>query len=446
MGQSTVVRARSRAAEVLGSWLLLLCGEIPKLMLRAVHKKSSMRWSALPCVAALTLSLASCSGNMNRLDHFAIMNRLDHFTIRIGKTVKIAASYNYCWFPTVHRFSNGEIFTTMRMSPDDTNPEGEFSAYCLSKDGGQTWSRRYTLGAGANTDAAYSQSPLEDGAIEVLGAGYYSLEASPPDPKTDFLVTLTKFLAPGTEVHQVRDARIHLSEPVQFVPAEFHATKTKDASAPEKVPAAQPYGAIVSGPGGEWLSTVYYTTERDQRYSRLVLIRSMDHGHTWNETSVIAAVQANEKPWPWMGEEGPNEAGLVRLSESRLYCIYRTGNNVYMGEAWSFDDGKTWTPAKSTWLRGVAPHLRLMRNGLLVCTFGRPGVKIMFSTDEGKRWAGITSIFDGASTGYTDLIEVEPGKLLVVYDGIPDGGNPSLESGKLSTHSIYGTFVEVRRR
>ena len=61
------------------------------------------------------------------------------------------------------------------MSPDDTNPEGEFSAYCLSKDGGQTWGRRYTMGAGANIDAAYSQAPLEDG-IWVLGSGYLSLE------------------------------------------------------------------------------------------------------------------------------------------------------------------------------------------------------------------------------------------------------------------------------
>ena len=135
----------------------------------------------------------------------------------------------------------------------------------------------------------------------------------------------------------------------------------------------------------------------------------------------------NEKPWPWMGKEGPNEAGLVRLSESRLFCIFRTGSDGYLGEAWSLDDGKTWTPPVSTGFKGVAPHLRLLSNGLVgLCTYGRPGpVTIMFSSDEGKNWVGTTPIFSGKSTRYTDLIEVEPGKLLVVYDSVPYGGIPS---------------------
>ena len=90
-----------------------------------------------------------------------------------------------------------------------------------------------------------------------------------------------------------------------------------------------------------------------------------------------------------MGKEGPNEAGLVRLSENRLFCLFRTGSDGYMGEAWSLDDGKTWTPPVSTRFQGVAPHLRLMSNGLLLCTYGRPGpVTIMFSADEGKKWVG----------------------------------------------------------
>ena len=385
-----------------------------------------------------TLSSATCFGQTDQLDDFVI---------RVGETLEVTASYNYCWYPTVHQFSTGEILTTMRMSPDETNPEGEFSAYCLSKDGGQTWSRRYTMGAGANIDAAYSQVPLEDGAIWALGAGYDSLEPYPPSQKTDFHVTLTEFLRNGTEVHQIRDARIHLSEPVQFVPVELYAIKTKDASKLDKVPRGQPTGSIISGPGDEWLSTLYYTTERDQRYSQLVLIRSIDHGRTWNEYGVIAAVQPDEKRWPWMGGEGPNEAALVRLSESYLYCVFRSGEGEYMGEARSLDDGKTWTPPKSTGFKGVAPHLRLLSNGLLVCTFGRPGpVTIMFSKDAGYTWVGITQIFDGNSTGYTDVIEVEPGKLLVVYDAIPDGKDPKPGSSKLSKHAIYGTFVEVRRR
>jgi hypothetical protein len=374
-----------------------------------------------------------------------VTGELDDFVVRVGKRVEITASYNYCWYPTVHRFSTGEIFATMRMSPDEKNPEGEFSAYCLSKDGGQTWSRRYAMGAGANVDAAYSQMPLDDGAIWALGAGYLSLEPYPPDQNKNFHVTLTRFSRNGMEIHQVRDATIHLSEAAHYVPVELHGAKAK---APEldAVPAAQPWGAIIGGPSGEWLSTLYYPTERDHRYRRLVLIRSIDQGQTWDEYGIIAAVQPNEEPWPWMGKEGPNEAGLVRLSDNSLYSIFRTGNGEYLGEAWSLDDGRTWTPPASSGFKGVAPHLRLMNDGLLVCTFGRPGpVTIMFSADKGKKWAGVTRIFNGMSTRYSDVIEVEAGKLLVVYDSIPDGGNPR-NSGKSSKHAIYGTFVEVQRR
>ena len=382
----------------------------------------------------LILSFVSCFGKTDELDHFRI---------RVGKTVRIAASYNYCWYPTVHRFSTGEILTTIRMSPDDTNPEGEFSAYCLSKDGGETWSRRYTMGAGANVDAAYSQVPLEDG-IWVLGSGYLTLEPYLSGKEADFHTTLSEFSRAGMDVHQIRDASIHLSEPPQLEPVEIHATKTMDASQLASVPTAVPQGAIIAGPRGEWLCTLYYITKRDRRYRRLVLIRSFDHGHTWKEDGIIATLQPGEKPWPWMGNEGPNEAGLVRLSDSRLFCIFRTGNNDYMGGAWSFDDGKTWSPPTSTGFKGVAPHLRLMSNGLLVCTFGRPGVTIMFSPNEGKSWTDITPIFKDQSSGYSDVIEVGAGKLFVVYDSLPRGGDPV--PGALSEHIVYGTFVEVQKR
>ena len=167
--------------------------------------QSSLRWYVLFSVFAfmLSLSFVSCLGGTDLPGGF---------TVRVGKTVEITASYNYCWFPTVHRFSSGAILATMRMSPDEASPEGEFSAYCLSSDGGQTWSRRYPMGGGANVDAAYSQSPLADGAIWVLGAGYASIEPYPPGQRTDFHATLTKFSRNGMEIQQIRDARIHLGQ------------------------------------------------------------------------------------------------------------------------------------------------------------------------------------------------------------------------------------------
>ena len=376
----------------------------------------------------------------------------NELTVQVGKTVEISASsINRCWFPTVHRFSTGEILATMRMSGDDMNPEGEFSAYSISKDGGQSWSRRYTMGAGANVDAAYTQVTREDGTIWSLGAGYDSLEANPSGQARNFHAALTRYSRGGMEFDQIRDAKIHLSEPAAPMPPTVMDTGRKDATKLSVVYEANPWGAIIEGPGGEWLATFYYLTERDRR-KRLVLIRSTDQGRSWEEYSVIAAMQPGGAPWPlrrlsWVGDDGPDEAALVRLSKDRLYCLFRTGANGYMGEAWSADNGKTWTKPVSSGFQGVAPHLRLMSNGLLACTYGRPGpVTIMFSSDEGKKWTDVTPIFNGTSTHYTDLIEVEPGKLLVVYDSTPYGWKLIPSSDTSSKNVIYGTFIEVRRR
>lgn len=369
-------------------------------------------------------------------------------TVHVGKRVEISASsINHCWFPTVHRFSTGEILTTMRMSGDDANPEGEFSGYTISRDGGETWSRRYTMGTGANVDAAYTQATREDGTVWALGAGYDSLEPDPPGQSSDFHAALTRFSRGGMEFDQIRDARIHLSEPAISVPPTVMGTGRKDATNLNAVYEADPWGAIVEGPDGEWLTTFYYITQRDPRQRRLVLIRSTDQGRSWEEYGTIAAVQPGQAPWPWMGKEGPNEAALVRLSKQDLFCLFRTGGDDYMGEAWSADDGRTWTAPVSSGFKGVAPHLRMMANGLLACTYGRPGpVAIMFSSDQGKKWTNVTPIFNGPSTHYTDLIEVEPNKLLVVYDSTPYGGKAIPPSDKSSKNAIYGTFVELRMR
>jgi hypothetical protein len=412
-----------------------------KAKVHAGRGRSSLRCLALLFVVmfATLLSPTLCH---------TLTDRSNELTVQVGKTVEItASSINHCWYATVHRFSTGEILATMRMSGDDTNPEGEFSAYSLSKDGGQTWSRRYTMGAGANVDAAYTQVTREDGTIWALGAGYDSLEANPSGQATYFHAALTRFSRGGMEFDQIRDAKIHLSEPAISKPPTVMETGRKDATKLSVVYEANPWGAIVDGPGGEWLTTLYMT-ERDSR-QRLVLIRSTDQGRNWEEYGVIAATQPNEThwPWTWMGKEGPSEAALVRLSKGRLYCLFRTGGDDYMGEAWSADDGKTWTTPVSSGFRGVAPHLRLMSDGLLACTYGRPGpVTIMFSSDEGKKWTNVTPIFDGMSSHYTDLIEVEPGELLVVYDSTPYGWKPIPSSDTSSKNAIYGTFVEVRRR
>jgi BNR repeat-like domain len=378
--------------------------------------------------------------------------------VNVGKTVEISSSYRYCWYPTIHRFSAKDILVTMQMTPDEIDPEGQFSAYCVSRDGGLSWSRRYTMGAGAVVDGAYTQTPRPDGSHWVLGAGYASVEPFPANQSLRFHTTLTKYSRLGMEINQVRDATVVLREAAHFVDVSLFDRHTQEASNLKEVPDVTPWGAIIDELNGDLLTTLYYTTTQAPKRSRLVLLRSADAGRTWTECSVIPGLESSSQV-PWMGEEGPTEAGLIRLADKRLYVIFRTGGNSFMGHAWSSDDGRTWTRPRSTGYKGVAPHVRRLSNGVLACTYGRPGpVSIMFSLEgTGEKWSNVTEIFGGQdtykhrrnmrnSTRYADFVELQPGKLLVAYDSVPYGWDPIPDSDRSSRNAILGTFLDVRRK
>ena len=396
-------------------------------------------------VAALSLCSVVASG------------QADELRVTVGPTVEITSSYRYCWYPTVHQFPTGEIMATMRMHPDENHPEGELSAYCISRDRGKTWSQRYPMGAGANVDDAYTRLPRKDGTLLVLAAGYNTLHPFPPGQAKQFHTALTRYSRGGMEFTQIQDAVIRLSQPVATDPVWMAGFgRLPDASKLTEVPNAVPWGSIIEALDGDLLTTLYYRAEEDPRFFRLVLIRSTDDGKTWNEDSTVAAVKPGEQPWPWAGDNGPNETALVRLADERLHVIFRTSYSGVMGQAWSSDDGKTWTEPVSVGLEGVAPRTRLLSDGVLACTYGRPGpVTIMFSVDgTGEKWSHRTEIFPNMSTRYTDLIEIEPGRVFVVYDSVPRNKKPLPYSPKFAGHdtwnkremnTIYGTFVDVRR-
>lgn len=417
--------------------------------------KRSSRWSlanltAIVALLALLLALALLKkmALIERLGTSARRIKADGIEVEIGKTVEITSSHRFCWFPTIHRFSTGEIMVAMRMSADEGNPEGDFSAYCISKDSGMTWSRRYTMGSGANVDAAWSSEPEEDGTIWHL---YGFLEPYPPAQNQDFYLTLTKFSRGGLEFQQWRDVPLHFLEPILTSPTDTYDRHMSDGHL-KKFPAASPWGTIVHGLNGDLLAVVECNTAKHPKYGRDVLICSHDEGRTWQQRSVVAAVEPENKPWPWMGQEGATEAALVRVADGRLLAVFRTGGN--MGETWSSDNGKTWTPPIAAPFKGVAPRVKRLSNGILALTTGRPDpVEVRFSVDgNGKEWTHATTIAKnslqegGWSTDYSDFIEVEPGKLLVVYDKYPDRW-PEDPSGSIKSKSaIYGTLVDVHKK
>lgn len=170
---------------------------------------------------------------------------------------------------------------------------------------------------------------------------------------------------------------------------------------------------------------------------RTFVVRSTDRGKTWKHLATVAYD-------PSVGLESFCEPDLLTLPNGDILCFMRTGGSggkftpLYLSR--SEDDGKTWSTPKPITDRGVWPNACRMRNGVLVCTYGRPGNWLAFSLDEGRTWRGHFCFYDGPTTSYSTVEEVAPDTLLVVYDC-----QRLDESGNLA-RSVMGTRVTVKRR
>ena len=133
------------------------------------------------------------------------------------------------------------------------------------------------------------------------------------------------------------------------------------------------------------------------------------------------------------------------------------------------DGGKTWSAPESLPVEGVMPILVLMSNGILALATGRPDNVLCLSTDRGHTWMKHIVIQEWAgvendrgeivrrdhphvpadnphlhSTGYNGLAEVEPGKLLFVYDTFSrDEHQPDRWLQRHGYGKIFGRYIAV---
>jgi len=167
--------------------------------------------------------------------------------------------------------------------------------------------------------------------------------------------------------------------------------------------------------------------------ARVVCYHSMDGGRNWTSESTIAYD-------PNVGGEGFVEPVMSFCSNGDVLCMMRHG----LWQTRSTDGGKTWQPYRALDVRGVDPDLCLMTGGVLACSYGRPGNRIMFSADgTGRKWTDRIQIYEyqRGSFGYTGIVEVQPGQLLYVYDR----HDTYAEYDGKQTTAIQGVYITVKK-
>jgi hypothetical protein len=143
---------------------------------------------------------------------------------------------------------------------------------------------------------------------------------------------------------------------------------------------------------------------------------SKDNGRSFRMRSVIAADPS--------GNDILAEATLAPTADGDLVCVMRRAdhNQKPMAFTRSRDAGRSWEPLQSFQGFGVLPQLRLLGNGMLVLSFGRPGVWLSVSPDGGRNWMDPIPVIEGDadkvhehSCGYTDMAALGDEWLLLAY-------------------------------
>ena len=180
---------------------------------------------------------------------------------------------------------------------------------------------------------------------------------------------------------------------------------------------------------GGMLTLMFHIQEGVDHSATLWLMKSTDRGRTWKVLSEVS------KRSP-LFLEGLNESTLMRGADGVLSCVSRTGWSLVMIR--SKDDGRTWLPWEFLGVDGVAPHAIELESGLSLVTYGRPDVNLLISLDKNvEHWDAPFQIYNANraphefvpdwhqhGTFYADTVEVEPGRLLVIYDTAGDSGEP----------------------
>lgn len=190
--------------------------------------------------------------------------------------------------------------------------------------------------------------------------------------------------------------------------------------------------------------TGYSSTPRGRRPGlESFLFVSHDGGSHYDYVSTIAAPEDVPD-----STEGVSEPTIIVLPNNELFAVLRTGGHVprVMLSARSKDQGKTWELADMEMV-GVQPKLKLMSNGVLVLAAGRPGNHLYFSVDGGRNWVRQLALTEGGnSSGYVDIEEVSPGRLLALFD-ISNAPDPTIRFGSADkVCGIYAQHIDVTVR
>jgi hypothetical protein len=317
----------------------------------------------------------------------------------------------YCAWPSVARTSTGDIIVLFTRTEEHLGPDG---AILLSRstDNGSTWRPPVVIVDSPIDDRESGITTLRDGRI--LGHFWSTFHT-----RESYLN-----LSPDSYEKSVLDRWI------TFVGREGYRRGETHSGA----------WSSVSGDGGRTWSTL--TRGHDSVHGGIELAQGELLVASYRESGdSIAVYAADSAAGPWrrvagIGSFHPDslsfgEPHLLQLRSGRVLMMIRSTAHPYddqdarcvLWESYSDDGGMTWVPPFATPLWGFPPHLALLSDGRVLCTYGYRrfpyGERACLSGD-GLNWDLSKEVIlrgdaPNGDLGYPASIEIEPGVVLTVY-------------------------------
>ncbi len=326
-------------------------------------------------------------------------------------------------FPSVIKLSNGNLVVVFREAPIreervhthwHVGPESSM-ALVRSEDGGRTWdsSSKIVIDASSGTHDVNLAAITELSGELVIN--YHRFLIIPTSEESRM-----KELEPERSVGSHRSTGWPVFDGVYFTYSSDNGWTWSESRKvdipPFKYRLQSGRNGMIQISDGLLLSPFDGRGPKD-RSTRVFVVRSKNGGKTWGDPSTVAHDPE--------GRIGFYEPSLLRLPDGKIIAMLRTeGDDHYLYQAFSTDEGRTWEGLRRTEIWGYPAHLIRLRSGRILCAYGyrrEPfGIRAVLSEDDGETWdIEHEKVLrkDGLheDLGYPASVQLDDDRILTVY-------------------------------